>query len=173
MSLIGFCPSEDELAEMRQDKAWQDEIGLAWVSRYQVPPLPRPHVVRNDLMDQTKRYILNELVDNVPLVLTGTPGAGKSTLAAALAADREIRVALPYAVLWAQVNVQQSDASSNDQLVPVLRKWRQALGLKADLTNDSMRPRLPWITLSGRACYKSTGRGIDFTRCCSSMRGAC
>jgi transcriptional regulator with XRE-family HTH domain len=138
MSLIGFCPSDDELAEMKQDKAWKDGINLAWVSRYQVPPLPRPHVVRNDLMDQTKHYILNELVDNAPLVLTGTPGAGKSTLAAALAADREIRVALPYAVLWAQVNVQQSGVSSNDQLIPVLRKWRQALGLKADLTNDRL-----------------------------------
>jgi hypothetical protein len=92
------------------------------------PPLPALFIGReNDVRDlKTRLGIADTGVETAPIkVLTavrGWPGVGKTTLAAALAHDVEIRTQFPDGILWASLG-------QNPSLFGELAAWGRALGV--------------------------------------------
>lgn len=148
LGLLGFSSTEEELARLRAGERWKAGIPHAWVSRYQVPPLPTTYTVRTELTARVKRHLLDETIGNTPLVLTGMAGVGKSTLAAALAADREVRARLPDGVLWTRISSFAGETGQGVRLGQVLRTRAQALGMEVRQgeTEDDLTRRLTrWL----------------------------
>lgn len=130
LGLIGLSVADDELVRMGTGERWRAGLASARFSRYQVPPLPIPHLERTNLMRQAKASLLGEANGRAPLVLAGMGGVGKSTLAAALARDREVRARLPHGVLWAQMRSPPEEAERVVRVGGVLRRWAQVLGVE-------------------------------------------
>jgi hypothetical protein len=89
---------------------------------FQAPPLPGSFVARPEDLERLREGLLAE--DSSVLVISavhGLPGVGKSTLAAALAADRQVEDRFADGVLWVTLG-QQPDVLS------LLSGWVQALG---------------------------------------------
>ena len=91
---------------------------------FQVPPLPAHFVPRPVVNRDLKARLLADGPTAGSLVVSavhGLGGVGKSTLAAHLAHDSEVKERFPDGVLWATLG-QQPD------LLPLLSGWVQALG---------------------------------------------
>lgn len=92
---------------------------------FQAPPLPAHFVPRPEVSDTLKtRLLADEPTDPGVLVISaihGLGGIGKSTIAAALAYDRDVQERFADGVLWVTLG-QQPD------LLSLLRGWIQALG---------------------------------------------
>ena len=91
---------------------------------FQVPPLPAHFVPRPVVSRDLKARLLADGPTAGSLVVSavhGLGGVGKSTLAADLAHDSEVKERFPDGVLWATLG-QQPD------LLPLLSGWVQALG---------------------------------------------
>ncbi|MFN6570731.1 NB-ARC domain-containing protein [Dendronalium sp. ChiSLP03b] len=99
--------------------------GLGHIQIFQAPPLPQHFVERPEYSDDLKTRLLNcSSSDSRTLVITAIHGlgsVGKSTLAAALAHDKEIQTRFCDGILWATLG-QQPDVLS------LLSGWVQALG---------------------------------------------
>jgi hypothetical protein len=100
--------------------------GIAPPSRpRQSPPLPAHLVHRKREEDEVKALLLREegLEEGVLRIVAihGMPGAGKSTLAAAVANDETITGRFPDGVLWAELK-------PDPDLVAVLNGWLRELG---------------------------------------------
>ena len=91
---------------------------------YQAPPLPAGFVERPELTDMVKTVLLcpHSVVGSlVRCVLHGLPGGGKSTIAAALANDAQVRSHFRDGVLWVTLGEEPS-------LLDLLSSWLHALG---------------------------------------------
>jgi hypothetical protein len=92
---------------------------------FQAPPLPEHFVPRPEVSrDLTDRLLSEKVARPGVLVISaiqGMGGIGKSTLAAALAHDPEVRVRFRDGLLWATLGQQP-------ELLPLLGGWVQALG---------------------------------------------
>ncbi|MBD2255516.1 NB-ARC domain-containing protein [Nostoc parmelioides] len=92
---------------------------------FQAPPLPTYFVERPEYSQDLKARLLSNLAsDSRTLAITAIHGlgsVGKSTLAAALAHDKEVQAHFRDGILWATLG-QQPD------VLPLLSGWVQALG---------------------------------------------
>jgi formylglycine-generating enzyme required for sulfatase activity len=94
-------------------------------SPFQAPPLPLHFVPRSEISEALKARLLTD-ESSAPGVLVvssihGLGGIGKSTLAAALAHDRETQVRFPDGVLWAPLG-------QRPEILSALESWIRALG---------------------------------------------
>lgn len=83
---------------------------LAYLAPFQAPPLPEHFIPRPEVTDALKVCLLNN-EPTTPGVLVvsaihGMAGVGKSTLAAALAHDQEVRDHFPDGILWTTLGQQ-------------------------------------------------------------------
>ncbi|NEP24760.1 MAG: hypothetical protein F6K49_23075 [Moorea sp. SIO3I6] len=92
---------------------------------FQAPPLPAYFIQRPEVSQSLKQSLLSEQTAKtgtlVVSAIYGLGGIGKSTLAAALAHDREVQTHFADGILWATLG-QQPD------LLSFLSSWIQALG---------------------------------------------
>ena len=91
---------------------------------FQAPPLPPYYVDRPEYSGDLKTRLLTKSSDERTLVVTAIHGLGsigKSTLAAALAHDKEVRTHFCDGILWATLGQQPN-------LLPLLSNWVQELG---------------------------------------------
>ncbi|NEO75121.1 MAG: hypothetical protein F6J99_02125 [Moorea sp. SIO4G3] len=92
---------------------------------FQAPPLPAHFIQRPEVSQSLKQSLLSEQTAKtgtlVVSAIYGLGGIGKSTLAAAIAHDREVQTHFPDGILWATLG-QQPD------LLSFLSSWIQALG---------------------------------------------
>jgi hypothetical protein len=96
-----------------------------------VPRLPQTFVPRPDDLDRVKRHLLRGDIGTLVIsAVLGLPGVGKSTLAAALAWDPEVRRHFPDGILWTTLGVQPNIRAE-------LGNWIRALG------DESPRPLEP------------------------------
>lgn len=161
LGLIGVFVTEIELAQMRSDDEWQAGLASVWITRYQVPNLPTPYIERVELLENARRKLLEESDGRAPLVLVGSGGMGKSTLAAALAADRNVRAHLPDAVLWARL--EGTLGNERETCDAVLHSWAQALGAgeKSGETSQDLSNRLArW--LEGERALLVIDNAVDY-----------
>lgn len=90
-----------------------------------VPRLPRNFVPRVDELDALVAMVLSE--HDVPMVVHGMPGIGKTVLAAALAHDERVRASFPDGVLWVTLgrerNVVRAQAFLAEELGDVARAF--------------------------------------------------
>src|SRR5450755_3724834 len=87
-----------------------------------IPPLP-PLLVGREKEVVTLRAHLGKRGQALPLIMVnGLPGVGKTTLAAAVAHDPEIRAQFPDGVLWAPLGTTPDTFGQ-------LRRWAALLGL--------------------------------------------
>lgn len=111
------------------EASYQQDYDIATVSRYkidifQAPPLPPYYVDRPEYSQDLKTRLLTESNDVRTLVVTAIHGlgsVGKSTLAAAIAHDKEVQAHFCDGILWATLGQQPN-------LLPLLSGWVQALG---------------------------------------------
>ncbi|GBL10050.1 regulatory protein AfsR [Microcystis aeruginosa Sj] len=93
--------------------------------RNQAPPKPSYFVERPEVSIELKKLLLSETTEKTgTLVISaiyGLGGIGKSTLAAALAQEKEVQVFFPDGIFWATLG-QQPD------ILSFLHGWIQALG---------------------------------------------
>ena len=106
----------------------QQNINLARLptsAPFQAPPVPNHFVSRPELAEDLKTALLGETdaADGTLKVsaIHGSPGIGKSTLAAALAHDLEVRDQFPGGILWVPLGQEPN-------LLPLLIGWLQAQG---------------------------------------------
>src|SRR3546814_7497144 len=78
-------------------------------------------VCSSDLLSQALRELVIAATTSRSITLHGMGGAGKTTLAMAIATDATVRAAFPHGVLWATLG-QESDPVSH------LREFAIALG---------------------------------------------
>ncbi|AUB40288.1 SAM-dependent methyltransferase [Nostoc flagelliforme CCNUN1] len=99
--------------------------GLGHTSIFQAPPLPTYFVERPEYSDDLKTRLLNgSSSDSRTLVITAIHGlgsVGKSTLAAALAHDEEVKSRFCDGILWATLGQEPN-------VLSLLSGWVQALG---------------------------------------------
>ncbi|MDY7003748.1 MAG: NB-ARC domain-containing protein [Cyanobacteriota bacterium] len=91
---------------------------------FQAPPLPRYYVDRPEYSDNLKANLLTNSSDTRAIVVTAIHGlgaVGKSTLATALAYDREIQSRFSDGILWVTLGQEPN-------ILPMLSGWVQALG---------------------------------------------
>jgi hypothetical protein len=91
---------------------------------FQAPPLPTYYVDRPEYSQDLKTRLLTESNDVRTLVVTAIHGlgsVGKSTLATALAHDKEVKTHFCDGILWATLGQQPN-------LLSLLSGWVQALG---------------------------------------------
>ncbi|MGB7439848.1 MAG: NB-ARC domain-containing protein [Coleofasciculaceae cyanobacterium] len=119
-------PSKTKVLEAN----YQKNDSIATVGRpktgiFQAPPLPSYYVDRPEVSQDLKQYVLaSETAGAGTLVVSaiyGLGGIGKSTLAAALAHDREVQSHFSDGIFWATLG-QQPD------ILSFLSTWIQALG---------------------------------------------
>ncbi|MDB9429095.1 NB-ARC domain-containing protein [Microcystis aeruginosa CS-555/01A07] len=93
--------------------------------RNQAPPKPSYFVERPEVSIELKKLLLSEITEKTgTLVISaiyGLGGIGKSTLAAALAQEKEVQAFFPDGIFWATLG-QQPD------ILSFLHGWIQALG---------------------------------------------
>ncbi|MCA2693527.1 NB-ARC domain-containing protein [Microcystis sp. M034S2] len=93
--------------------------------RNQAPPKPSYFVERPEVSIELKKLLLSEITEKTgTLVISaiyGLGGIGKSTLAAALAQEKEVQAYFPDGIFWATLG-QQPD------ILSFLHGWIQALG---------------------------------------------
>jgi tetratricopeptide (TPR) repeat protein len=87
---------------------------------YQAPPLPSHYVSRPNLLAGIRSHALAEKSQEAGILpitaVLGTPGGGKSTVAAAFAHDDEVRRRYPDGVFWVTLGPEP-------QIGPLLRSW--------------------------------------------------
>jgi len=99
------------------------------------PSLPEQGVVgREDLLRDLKQYLFTRQTLTLT-ALDGLPGAGKTTLAIALAHDPEVRKYFSDGVLWAGLG---KDVQKESDIVLHLDRWARMLGISSqDLGKSS------------------------------------
>jgi len=121
------------------DPPYQDRP-FAWVH----PPVPVPFLGREkDVEDITVGLeIVQEghLDKGYLLALHGTPGIGKSTLAAAIANDATICELFSDAVLWSSFGLLEKGDQHDFALMDRIRPWMSALNI--GISDPTLRPRL-------------------------------
>ncbi|MGE3675182.1 MAG: NB-ARC domain-containing protein [Polyangiaceae bacterium] len=85
------------------------------------PSLPWAYEARAELVDHLRTAIIGAAPGR-PVALHGMGGCGKTTLAAAMAADSAVRAALPDGVLWATLGQEDPDLAGH------LQAFASALG---------------------------------------------
>src|SRR6185503_1013151 len=92
---------------------------------FQAPPLPNHFISRSEVTPQLKTALVGHTDAAVGTLMVtaihGSAGIGKSTLAAALAHDPEVRDRFPGGILWVPLGQEPN-------LLPLLIGWLQAQG---------------------------------------------
>ena len=101
------------------------------------PPLPAGYVARSELVQRVKRLLLGASSGRPCFALWGEAGTGKTTLAAAVAADEEVVDAYPDGVLWLNAN----DPSSLSQLFSALTGDAASSDVPMARLNELLRHR--------------------------------
>lgn len=119
-----FIAGVRELPFEEHDLRTQGHQGPAY-KVHQVPPLPPHFISRLEVSDAIKARIITQeptvpgaLVINI---IHGLAGSGKTTLAAALAYNSDLRSHFPGGILWTTLGQRPG-------LLPILNSWLEALG---------------------------------------------
>ncbi len=90
-------------------------------SRGLIPRPPRRFIGRDEDVDRIKELILGKQCIREPLILTGYPGVGKTTLIAELANDLDLAAAFPDGIFWTALN-------QSPHLINKMSEWGRILG---------------------------------------------
>ncbi len=120
LDIVGDVVGRDKVTNIYQTTSPMPRPGSA-------PLVPSLFIGRNEGMHDLKQrlgIVTGGRTSNPTQVITavrGWPGVGKTTMAAALAHDTEVKKAFPDGVLWLSIG-------EKPQLVPALAAWGRALG---------------------------------------------
>lgn len=128
LGLIGRTLDETEMTALAAAAGWSTAPERPAAGRYQVAPLPTPYVERTHLLNRARAALLANGYQG--LVLLGMAGAGKSTVAGALAMDRAVRASLPHGVLWAAMGPGGGNAQQDACVWKTLACWAQTWRLE-------------------------------------------
>ena len=98
-----------------------------YLAPFQAPPLPQHFVLRPEVTNALKERLLNNEATTLGILVVsaihGLGGIGKSTLAAALAYDKEVQERFPDGILWATLGQQPEILSLLSERIHAMRDY--------------------------------------------------
>ncbi len=114
-TLNSWCQQLQSQLKPRPIAVLKSQRPITYLAPFQAPPLPQHFVPRPEVTDTLKARLLKDELTNPGILVVsaihGLGGIGKSTLAAALTYDKDVRERFPDGILWATLGQQPETLS--------------------------------------------------------------